>query len=358
MSNGVDPRSVPDSRAVPPVSSAPMIGPRLRSRRPTVDPRGFVALCGVIALVAAIAVVVALPVTSQDGRHRQMSPASAEASRTAAAPALAAMNAVTVRRYVYLDTTAGDPGQDYGDLFLPPGSHARGSLPLVVLVHGGGWNSRYGAGTFVPFARTLAARGLAVYNLEYRRLGSGGGWPTTFTDVAAGVDFVPTLLADNPAIATADSTLVGHSAGAQLAVWAGTRRPSTTQPPPVRAIWRPTRIISLAGPLNMRAAADTGDRRVIRALGGTPTQVPDRYRAVDPIENLDPSASITVVHGTADTVVRPSQSTTYVEALTRAGGRPRLVLLPKQTHSALVTSTWSAFPRVVDLIVSAARAVP
>ncbi|MCX6471805.1 MAG: alpha/beta hydrolase [Corynebacteriales bacterium] len=238
-----------------------MIGPRLRSRRPTVDPRGFVALCGVIALVAAIAVVVALPVTSQDGRHRQMSPASAEASRTAAAPALAAMNAVTVRRYVYLDTTAGDPGQDYGDLFLPPGSHARGSLPLVVLVHGGGWNSRYGAGTFVPFARTLAARGLAVYNLEYRRLGSGGGWPTTFTDVAAGVDFVPTLLADNPAIATADSTLVGHSAGAQLAVWAGTRRPSTSQPPPVRAIWRPTRIISLAGPLNMRASQPVDDLR-------------------------------------------------------------------------------------------------
>ncbi|MGU3291670.1 alpha/beta hydrolase family protein [Williamsia sp. M5A3_1d] len=335
-----------------------MTGPRPRSRRSIVDPRGIVALCGLVVLVTAVVVAATLPLTAGGGRANEATETSQDSSRTAAAPALAAMQAVVVRRYVYLDAPVGDPRQDYGDLFLPPGPHARGSLPLVVLVHGGGWNSRYGAGSFGPFARTLAARGLAVYNLEYRRLGSGGGWPTTFTDVAAGIDFVPTVLADNPAIDTADSTLVGHSAGAQLAVWAGTRRPTPTQPSPARPIWRPTRIISLAGPLDMRDAADTGDRRVIRALGGTPSQVPDRYRAVDPIENLDPTASITVVHGTADTVVRPVQSRSYVEALTRAGGRPRLLLLPKQSHSALVTSTSSAFPRVVDLIVSAARATP
>ena len=32
----------------------------------------------------------------------------------------------------------------------------------------------------------LAAHGLAAWNLEYRRVGNGGGWPETFLDVAAG----------------------------------------------------------------------------------------------------------------------------------------------------------------------------
>lgn len=37
----------------------------------------------------------------------------------------------------------------------------------------------------------LVSRGYAAYNLEYRRLGaSGGGFPETFVDVAAGIDFL------------------------------------------------------------------------------------------------------------------------------------------------------------------------
>ena len=34
----------------------------------------------------------------------------------------------------------------------------------------------------------LAKRGWAAWNIEYRRLGNGGGWPATFADVAAAVD--------------------------------------------------------------------------------------------------------------------------------------------------------------------------
>jgi acetyl esterase/lipase len=323
---------------------------------------------GVIAALLAVVCVASVVVVAL--RHDEST--SRPAVHTAVADTTAPPPAVTVKRYDYLSAPAPDSGgdiarppadeppppdprQNFGDLYLPDGAHARDSLPLVVLIHGGGWTSRYGAATFDPLARAVAQKGLAVFNIEYRRLGSGGGWPTTFTDVAAATDFVPTLDRENPVIDASSSTIVGHSAGAQLAVWVGTRGRLRAQQIGSEPLWLPNRIISLAGPLNMRLAAQTGDARVTRILGGTPAQVPDRYRTVDPIENIDPTMPVLVVHGTADTVVSPRQSLTYVDAVRRAGGRVTLRLLPGQSHSALVTKGSPAFPTVVDLIARTAR---
>lgn len=76
---------------------------------------------------------------------------------------------VTVDRYLYPTTTGSrDDRQNWADVYLPPGDHEPGSVPLVVLIHGGGWQSRLGADVFVSLSRRLAERGLAVYNLEYR----------------------------------------------------------------------------------------------------------------------------------------------------------------------------------------------
>ncbi|GAA1882515.1 alpha/beta hydrolase family protein [Williamsia serinedens] len=339
-----------------------------RILRPAVRWGSRVPAVGVAAVLLAVVCVTSVVVVAV---HRGES-TSRPAAHTAVGATTGPTSTVTVRRYDYLSAPAAesgadiprapadqppppDPRQNYGDLYLPAGAHARDSLPLVVLIHGGGWTARYGAATFDSLARALAVKGLAVFNIEYRRLGSGGGWPTTFTDVAAATDFVPTLDRENPVIDASSSTVVGHSAGAQLAVWVGTRGRLRTQQVGSEPLWQPNRIISLAGPLNMRLAAQTGDTRVTRILGGTPAQVPDRYRTVDPIENIDPTVPVLVVHGTADTVVSPRQSLTYVDAVRRAGGRVTLRLLPGQSHSALVTTGSPAFPTVVDLIARTAR---
>ena len=80
---------------------------------------------------------------------------------------------ITLHRYFYaVSTGQADPRQNWMDLYLPPRA---GKVPLVVLIHGGGWQAKIGAGTFATFARRLAQRGLAVVNVEYRRLGNGGG---------------------------------------------------------------------------------------------------------------------------------------------------------------------------------------
>ena len=60
-------------------------------------------------------------------------------------------------------------------------------LGVAVVIHGGFWRAAYDRHLMDDLCRELAARGWAAWNLEYRRLGDGGGWPQTFDDVEAGI---------------------------------------------------------------------------------------------------------------------------------------------------------------------------
>ena len=263
---------------------------------------------------------------------------------------------VTVQRFEYSPRGDSDPEQNWADLYLPGGDHAEDSVPLAVLIHGGSWQDQIGADTFDSIARDLASRGMAVYNIEYRRLGSGGGWPTTFRDVADALDHVVEVDKQFPEITTDDEVVVGHSAGAQLAVWGGTRHLLDDDEVGSRPAFRPTRVVSIAGPLDMVYAATHGDDRIVTAIGGTPDQVPDRYALVDPIQNIDPETPVVAIHGTDDQTVSPENSSRYVKAVERANGRARLVLIDGENHVSIVSDDSPAYPQVLDTIVQSSDA--
>lgn len=277
----------------------------------------------------------------------------------AAAPAFAKVTASTnvdAKRYLYPTTTGSrDDRQNWIDVFLPPGSHRNDSVPLVILIHGGSWQSQIGADSFVTFARRLAERGLAVANVEYRRLGSGGGWPTTFVDVAAALDFIPKLQRGVGPLDLDNAVVVGHSAGGQLAMWAGTRHKLTPGEVGENPKFRPTHVVSLAGPLDMRMAVKLGDDRIVRALGGTPAQVPDRYLSVDPIQNIDPATPTIAMAGTRDHVVPPVLSENYVQAARSVGGNAQMVLVKGADHVSIVNPSAPTFMLVLETISRAAH---
>src|SRR5882757_8094412 len=93
-------------------------------------------------------------------------------------------------------TIAYGPSPDQvGDLYLPrhAGHRTAGPVRVVCLLHGGFWRMPYGRDHIAPIALDLAERGFAVWNLEYRRVGTaGGGWPGTLQDVGAGIDHLTT----------------------------------------------------------------------------------------------------------------------------------------------------------------------
>lgn len=206
----------------------------------------------------------------------------------------------------------GDDPNQVAELFLPDGT-PRG---VVVVIHGGFWKAEYDRSLGQPLGASLAQQGWAAWNLEYRRVGNGGGAPETFDDVAAGID----ALADVPELDLATVVTLGHSAGGHLAAWAASRDRHERWAGGVDV----TAVISQAGVLDLRAAHDAGlgGGAVEAFLGHAPG--PEDAPA-DPQQQLPLEVPLWCVHGEADDVVPVGQSEAYVAAATAAGARAELV---------------------------------
>jgi acetyl esterase/lipase len=270
------------------------------------------------------------------------------------------------RTRLILDFLARGRSHRYGphasqraDLYLPvgPGPH-----PVMVLIHGGSWQKRYGKIFTRGLAGDLLRRGWAVWNIEYRRVGAGGGWPATFEDVAAAIDHLAAL--EEERLDLDRVTLIGHSAGGHLALWAA-GRPNLPEgapgalygPPPIH----PRRAISLAGVADLADAYRRWHGGVVRDLmGGSPEEVPERYAAGDPIRLLALEMPVLIVHGVEDPTVSIELSRAYVDATRAAGGEIELVEIQGEAgrHRAHLNPRGEAWAAVVQRLEPAARALP
>jgi acetyl esterase/lipase len=225
------------------------------------------------------------------------------------------------------------------DLWLPP---AGGAAALVLFLHGGFWRAAYDRRHAGPLAEALAAAGLAVCVPEYRRVGqAGGGWPGTFDDIRAAVSSLPGLV-ETAASGRLDGEppiLAGHSAGGQLALWAAGQRPE----PPIRAV------VSLAGVCDLVECDQLGLGQGAAAalMGGRAGDLPDRYRAADPMAAIPTGARVILVHGTADDRVPSQLSADYASAAQAAGDDARCVLLPGAGHFDVIDPLSAAWPAVL-----------
>ena len=195
----------------------------------------------------------------------------------------------------------GDDPSQYGVLY--------GEGPVAVLIHGGFWKDQYGLDLMEPLAENLAARGWAAWNVEYRRLGNGGGVPSTLEDVSAAID----LLADLP-VDRSRVVAIGHSAGGHLAAWAATR-----EAPKVAL----TGVVSQAGVLDLARARELrlSDGVVDRFLGEHPTSV------ASPIERLPLGVPTLLTHGGLDDIVPVEISQRFAEA-----SGASLIVEPDEDH--------------------------
>ena len=208
------------------------------------------------------------------------------------------------------------------DLHLPGNGQGR----LLVLIHGGFWRAEWDRTHTRALADAFRREGFVVATPEYRRTGAGGGWPATFDDVGHALAELPTLL-DGLDIAITSTTLVGHSAGGQLALWLASEGLPLD------------RVVALApvGDLVDAYHRDLDDGAVRDLLG-------EPFDAADPAVRLraDPGVPITIVHGTLDAQV-PIDNT-----LGWASGNPYVDLrvLEGVDHFALIDPTSPVWPEV------------
>ncbi|HEX5075392.1 MAG TPA: alpha/beta hydrolase [Gemmatimonadaceae bacterium] len=242
----------------------------------------------------------------------------------------------------------GTDSSQYGELRVPTGP---GPHPVVVLVHGGCFKAAYAqASYFGQMGDALEAKGIATWNIEYRRLGEpGSGWPGTYLDVAHGVDHLRAI-ASRYQLDLRRVVIVGHSAGGHLAMWAAARSrvPKgsaiyVANPLPVRGV------VDLAGPLDMTAHIREyeglcGDSVITTLLGGTPAAVPDRYAQASPMALLPLGVPQVIAIGTYEDFVPRELVDAYVGAATKAGDSVRTLVFPGAGHFEIASAsqwTWS-----------------
>lgn len=238
-----------------------------------------------------------------------------------------------------------DPSQ-FGELFLPPATDK--PIPVVVVIHGGYWHAAYGLDLGTPLAADLAAHGVAVWNIEYRRIENGGGWPATFDDVAAATDALVGVVQDaaQGRLDLAQIRVLGHSAGGQLAVWLAGRSGLPSGTPGANPKARVQRAVSQAGVLDLLAAErdGLGDGSARELMGVSSAEDRQRYLLASPRQQLPLGVPVTCVHGTADANVPLSQSVDYVAAAQAAGDNAVLVRVAGADHLALIdpmTTAWA-----------------
>ena len=244
---------------------------------------------------------------------------------------------------------------------------APGPHPVIVLIHGGSWHRRYGRVVMRGLAGDLRRRGWAVWNIEYRRLGDGGGWPATFDDVAAAVDHLGTLARSarpgareraRPLRRRASRAVGGGARGAaRPALRAPVRRSRSS----ARSA-RPA-VCDLAGAYRRWRGG------VVRALmGGSPRGAARALRAW-PIRSRSVPLGMPVllVHGVEDRTVSIEFSRSYADACAaarrhrRAGrdrGRGRHSPRPHRPAQPGVGGRRAAAGRVARPLITADGSVP
>lgn len=176
----------------------------------------------------------------------------------------------------------GPHSENVGDL-------RHGGGHVVVLAHGGLWKEEFERDTTESLAVDLTERGYTTWNIEYRRIGVGGGWPGSGHDVLMALDFIPQL-----GLVPDSISLVSHSAGSQLLMWAA---PRSTADPKVH--------VALGPLLDLKGAVGHGDIgaaqcRVMLA-GGVPESTPDGVPTY-------------LVHGDNDQIVPVQRSVEFAAA--------------------------------------------
>lgn len=219
------------------------------------------------------------------------------------------------------------------DIWQPKG---QGPFPAVIMLHGGCWQTDVAERDIMNWiADDLRSHGVGVWNIEYRGVDRGGGYPGTYQDVGAAADLFARAGATYGFAMDAPQVAIGHSAGGHLALWLA-RRPGLAAGDALRGR-DPIRIdvaISQGGLPDLRAGAASVDHacgaEAPRAMAG------DDYARTSPPEMPVGEAVEMQFNNDRDRITPPATGEAYIAAMAKRGRTVTMAVTPGEGHVELI----------------------
>ncbi|MBL3556290.1 MULTISPECIES: alpha/beta hydrolase [Marinobacter] len=241
---------------------------------------------------------------------------------------------------------AGWPHALQADLYLPESSQP---LPTVLLVHGGGWERRSRA-DMAWIAESLASRGFAVMNIDYR-FAPDHTFPAQLYDLQVAMNWLDKE-ADNYHLDRDAISAFGFSSGAHLvslmALVAESRHP-LNQPYGGKHA-RPVAVVAGGLPGDLRTF---GSGKLLRQfLGGEQENMPGVYQAASPITHITAGAPpFFLFHGAQDMLVPASQAKEFRARLTDHGVENELYLMYLRGHVTSFLTAGNAVEKATEFLI-------
>lgn len=214
------------------------------------------------------------------------------------------------------------------DVYLPEDGATQ--RPAVLFLHGGAWasgdKSEYG-----DAAQRLAGSGYVAATANYR-LVPEGSYPAAIQDARCALAFLRGHAAEY-GIDPDRIAVVGYAAGGHLASMLGVAQGTAELEPDCSAgtTGAANAVVAASAMHDLTLLDDTSE--VEAFLGGTLTELPDRYAIASPVSHVKPGAPpYLLIHGDFDFVISVEQSERMNAALRDAGGSVRFLELFDPGH--------------------------
>ncbi len=241
------------------------------------------------------------------------------------------------------------------DIYLP--ANAKGEMPLVVFIHGGGWigNDKYAdMGYMTNTINSMLENGFAMASIDYR-FAQNAVFPAILQDCNKAVSF----LYDNADKYSLDKNriaLMGFSAGGHLASLMGTSQNNKVENLYFSNSYRPFKykaVVDFYGPTDLTLLPGNEDEKSPEAIliGAKPLERPDLAKAASPITYIDKNdPPFIIFHGEKDNIVSNKQSKLFHSWLNHFGVKSELTIVKDAPHFGKMYDVEEIRTKVIEFL--------
>lgn len=241
------------------------------------------------------------------------------------------------------------------DIYLP--ANAKGKLPLVIFIHGGGWlsNDKYAdMGYMQKTVAEIVSSGFALASIDYR-FSTQAVFPAQIQDCNRAISFLYDN-ADQYGFDKKRFALMGFSAGGHLASLVGLSKNNKVEKffmPNTNKSFSFKAVVDFYGPAELILFPGADDEKSPESLliGATPLARPDLAKAASPVTYVDKNdPPFLIIHGEKDELVSTKQSRLLSAWLSVAGVPNELIIVKDAPHFGVMFDTDELRNKVISFL--------